>query len=72
MVRQRQFASALRGVLGKSVGLPAPAFAIKLALGEAADTALDGQRPAPRVALDGGYEFRFPDVEPALRDLLPS
>ncbi len=70
VVRQRDFAAALRAVVGRSVGLPAPALGLRLALGEAAAAALSGQRPAPRVALDGGYEFRFPALEPALRDLL--
>lgn len=70
VVRQREFAAELRAVVGRSVGLPAPSLGLRLGLGEAADALLAGQRPAPRVALDGGYEFRFPILEPALRDLL--
>ncbi len=70
VVRQKQFARELRGVVGRPFGLPTPGFALKMAMGEAAGMALSGQRPAPRVALDGGYEFRFPELEPALRDLV--
>lgn len=69
-VRQREFADELRDVVGRSFGLPTPGFALKLAMGEAAELALSGQRPLPRVALDGGYDFRFPALGPALRDLL--
>lgn len=70
VVRQEEFADELREVVGRSFGLPTPAFALKLTMGEAAEMVLSGQRPAPQVALDGGYDFRFPDLGPALRDLL--
>ncbi len=68
-VRQREFAAALRRELGRTVGCPTPRIALRLVLGEAAHVALEGQRPAPRAALDGGYAFRFPELGPALRDL---
>lgn len=69
-VRQRELARTLGRVLGRPALLPAPAFAVRLALGEMATMALDGQRPAPRVALETGYRFRHTDLEAALRDLL--
>jgi NAD dependent epimerase/dehydratase family enzyme len=43
---------------------------MKLAFGEVADVVLKGQRAVPRRLLDLGFEFRFPDAESALRDLL--
>ena len=47
--------------------LPAPAFALRLALGEMADVALTGQRVLPDKVRALGFEFRYPLLEPALR-----
>ena len=57
-------------MLGRPYWLPAPAFALKLALGEVASMVLEGQRAIPQRLLDLGFKFRFPDAESALRDLL--
>ncbi|ADU51556.1 domain of unknown function DUF1731 [Thermaerobacter marianensis DSM 12885] len=70
-VTNRDFARVLGKVLGRPAWLPAPAFALRLALGEMADALLlSGQRAVPRRALAEGFVFRFPEVEPALRDVL--
>lgn len=68
--RNRDFMKALGRVLGRPSLLPAPDFALRLALGEMADMLLQGQRAVPRRLQELGYAFRFPDLEPALRDLL--
>ncbi|HEX9289054.1 MAG TPA: DUF1731 domain-containing protein [Anaeromyxobacteraceae bacterium] len=47
-----------------------PRAALKLALGELAEVVTTGQRAVPKKALDLGYRFRFPDLEPALADVL--
>ena len=57
-------------VLGRPALLPAPGFALRLALGDMATVVLDGQRAVPSRLLALGFRFRFPDVEEALRDLL--
>lgn len=64
------FAAALGRVLRRPSFAPAPAFAIRAAMGEMAALVLDGQRALPAKALALGFRFRFPDLEPALRDLL--
>lgn len=69
-VRQREFARVLGRVLGRPAITPSPEFAIRLALGEGADAAVSGQRAVPAAALDGGYVFRRPELEPALRAAL--
>jgi uncharacterized protein (TIGR01777 family) len=66
----RDFARALGKVLHRPAVLPVPGFALKLALGEVADVLLSGQHVVPRRALEAGYQFRFPALEPALRDVL--
>jgi len=68
--RNRDLARAIGRVLGRPSALPAPAFALRLALGETASAILASQRVVPRRALELGYRFRFPDLEGALRDLL--
>jgi uncharacterized protein (TIGR01777 family) len=68
--RNRHIARAIGDVLGRGSWLPAPPFAIRIAVGEMADAVLSSQRAVPAKALALGYRFRFPDLEPALRDLL--
>jgi uncharacterized protein (TIGR01777 family) len=65
-----QFAAALGRALGRPAILPAPGFALRLALGEAADALLDLQRVVPRRALEAGYGFTFPEIDGALGDLV--
>lgn len=70
IVRNRDLARALGRTLRRPSLLPAPAAALRLVLGEMAEVVLASQRVVPRRALELGYTFRFPELEPALRDLL--
>jgi uncharacterized protein (TIGR01777 family) len=69
-VRNRDLARALGRVLSRPSLLPTPAAAVRLAVGEMAYVVLSSQRALPRKALELGYQFRFPEVDGALRDLL--
>lgn len=69
-VCQKDFAKVAGKVLNRPSFMPTPAFAIKMVLGEAATFALDGQRVIPKALQDKRFEFRFPNLEGALRDLL--
>ena len=69
VVRQREFVRALGEVLGRPSSLPTPALALRLAMGEMAILALEGQRAVPRATLASGYAFVHPELGPALRDL---
>lgn len=69
-VTSAELARALGRVLRRPSWLPAPAFAVKLALGEAAEVVTSGQRVLPKRALALGYAFREPAIEPALRSFL--
>lgn len=60
---------AIGRVLRRPHWLPAPGFALRLALGPIADVILAGQRVVPQVLLAREFAFRFPDVEAALRDV---
>ncbi len=69
-VRQLHFARALGRVLGRPVWLPAPAFAVRLALGGFSEELLSSKKVIPEAAQDAGYLFAFPELEAALRDAL--
>jgi NAD dependent epimerase/dehydratase family enzyme len=69
-VTNAEFTKALGRVLGRPAVLPAPAAALRLALGEMADLLLTGQRALPDKAQALGYRFRFAEVEPALAAVL--
>lgn len=70
-VRNAEFVRGLGRVLGRPAVLPAPAAALRLALGQMADEAvLAGQRAVPEALTRSGYAFRFPEVEGALRHVL--
>jgi uncharacterized protein (TIGR01777 family) len=67
-VTNADFAQTLARVLRRPALAPAPAFALRLMLGEMADALiLSGQRVLPAKAALHGFEFRYPDLESALR-----
>lgn len=65
-VTNREFSAALGRILHRPVLLPAPAFALRLALGEMSRLLLTGQNARPERLLSAGFEFRYPQLEPAL------
>ena len=69
-VTNAEFARLLGAALRRPAFLPAPAFALKLLLGEMADVLLTGQRVVPKRALDQGFKFRLGELGPALAVIL--
>ena len=67
-VTNNEFARTLGGVLGRPAYVRAPAFALKLVLGEMADgLILEGQRVLPACAEALRYGFKYSTLEPALQ-----
>lgn len=67
-VTNRQFTDVLGHVLRRPTVLPAPAAALRLALGQMADELLlASQRVEPARLEDAGFSFRYPTLEEALR-----
>jgi uncharacterized protein (TIGR01777 family) len=69
-VRNRELTRALGNVLNRPTFFKAPEFMIRLMLGEFGDTLLTGQKVFPKRLLDAGFDFHFPTIEEALKDLL--
>jgi uncharacterized protein (TIGR01777 family) len=70
-VTNKEFSKTLGKVLHRPSLAPAPKLALRAIRGpELADAIVSSLRVVPRRALDLGYEFRFPELEPALRNLL--
>ena len=68
-VTMKEFSGTLGKVLNRPSWLPVPAFALRLAFGELASFMTTGQRVTPKVALDSGYQFRYPQLGSALRSI---
>ncbi len=72
-VTNAEFAHALGRALRRPAFLPAPAFALKLLLGEMAEALLlSGQRAVPAKAERLGYVFTFRQLDDALRSIFRS
>lgn len=70
-VTNADFTSALGKALRRPTILPVPGFGMRLAFGEMAGALLlSGQRVVPRRLLASGFEFRHPEIGPALMDLV--
>lgn len=69
-VTNRAFTEAVATAVRRPHVLRLPPFALRLALGDMADSILTGQRAMPRRPLALGFHFRWPELAPALRDLL--
>lgn len=66
----REFSATLGKVISSPSWLTVPQAGLRLALGEMADLVIKGQRVLPKRALELGYQFKFTELEAALRDLL--
>ena len=66
---QIQFARALGRALGRPAWLRAPAFALRLLLGEMSAVLLSGQRAVPKALRARGFAFRHGNLDRALADL---
>ena len=67
-VRNAEFTKTLAQAVSRPAFLPAPWFALRLVFGEFANSLFFSQRVVPRVALQNGYEFKFPNLAEAIAD----
>lgn len=72
-VTNAEFTKTLGNVLSRPTVFPIPEFGVRLAFGEMADALLlSSQRVEPRSLKQAEYEFRYSDLESALRAILRS
>ena len=69
-VTMNEFAKTMGRVLNKPSFFRVPPIALKVLLGEMSDMLLTGQNVYPKKLLDAGFKFKYPSLEPALKDLL--
>ena len=69
-VTNSQFTAALARALHRPAIFPAPAFALKLALGGFSTEILGSKKVIPQVLLDDGFEFDYPQIPNALEELV--
>ncbi len=67
-VTNKELSRTLGRVLHRPAFAPVPALAVKTLYGDMAQIVTTGQRAVPGRLTELGYEFRQPDLEPALRD----
>jgi len=66
----RDFSSILGKVMNSLSWMPVPEVVLRAVLGEMADLVVYGQRAMPKKAQSLGYQFKYPTLEPALRNLI--
>jgi uncharacterized protein len=68
-VTNAEFTRALGTALHRPAIIPVPRVALRVLLGEFADSVLTGQRAVPARVEEMGYTFKFRTLGPALADL---
>lgn len=69
-VTNREFTKILADTLHRPAIFPVPGIALKMAAGQFAEVLLASQRVVPQVAQRTGYAFQYPELRPALGNLL--
>lgn len=70
-ITNREFTGTFGKVLNRPTIIPVPAFGIKLLFGEMGETLLlQGARVLPEKLENAGFEFKFADLETALKSIL--
>jgi uncharacterized protein len=69
-IENKKLVETIADSLGGRLVIPAPSFAIKLALGERSDVVLYSTAVYPKKLISLGYTFHFPELLPALDNLL--
>jgi hypothetical protein len=65
--RNRDLAAALGKALNRPAFMPAPAFMIRMVLGEFSEVLLGSQRAVPQKLLQQHFPFRYRDIESAVQ-----
>ncbi|SDK34172.1 TIGR01777 family oxidoreductase [Sediminibacillus albus] len=69
--RNKDFSKTLANILHRPCWLPVPEIAMKAALGDMSSLILQGQSVLPATAQTYGYDFHYPNLAEALREIYP-
>jgi hypothetical protein len=69
-VRNHDFTKALGRALRRPAFMPAPYLGLRLLFGEFADVLFASQKVLPKVALESGFQFVYPEIDAALGQIL--
>ncbi len=68
-VRMHELCQNLGKVLHRPSWLPVPSLAIEALLGDGAIVVLEGQQVLPKRTQESGFNFKFENIQPALKDI---
>ncbi len=69
-VTNREFTRALASVLNRPAFIPVPMFVLRLLYGDAASVLTASKEVYPKRALKAGFRFEYPEIRPALENIL--
>ncbi len=69
-VRMKDFCQTLGEVMNRPSWLPVPDFALELLLGDGAIVVLEGQQVLPKNTQAFGFKYQYPNLKPALQDIV--
>jgi uncharacterized protein (TIGR01777 family) len=69
-VRNSEFTKALGRQLRRPAFMPAPYIGLRIVFGEFAQVLFASQRVIPKVAVDTGFQFKYPELAGALKEIL--
>lgn len=69
-VQNRTLAGTLGRALKRPAWMPAPAFLIRMVLGEFASAVLASQRAIPKMLITHGFSFQYPELEQAIGNIV--
>lgn len=69
-VRMADLSQTLGRVMNRPSWLPVPGFAIEALLGDGAIVVLEGQQVIPKRTVETGFEYKYPNLQSALTQIL--
>jgi uncharacterized protein (TIGR01777 family) len=69
-VRMSDLSQTMGQVMSRPSWLPVPAFALEALLGDGAKVVLEGQQVIPKRTLASGFEYQYPNLPSALKQIL--
>ena len=69
-VRMGELCQTLGEVMNRPSWLPVPDFVLELLLGDGAIVVLEGQQVIPKQTQQSGFEYKYPELKPALAEIV--